>query len=252
MSLSLQITYHVTQGQLFQLPVQLPPDWEIESVELNPADQLRNWNIHSEKAKSTLLVDLQRPVTATDGTPGRPRDPVLTVRLNGSRPAKAWPTVRCHSPTRCRWAASLARRLAGHRLQRRAVQGRDQGDGAVESDAGEDEAPWGSQAPDHFFPYRGQAPQGTLTLRPRPLFRLRKLACARRRLPRRQPGGHTLDAGKPRPAAHPRGWMCTCRRRRPAARIGKSRRAAVRCAQAERLYPEELAALATAPRPGQA
>src|SRR5262249_25405673 len=32
----------------------------------------------------------------------------------------------------------------------------------------EEEGPWGKQAPDLYFPYRGQPPQGSLTLLPRP------------------------------------------------------------------------------------
>ncbi len=240
MSLTLQITYHVTQGQLFQLPVQLPPDWEIEGVELNPADQLRNWNIHSEKAKSTLLVDLQRPVTATDGTPGRPLDPILTVRLNGSRRESL-----ANRPLPFPDAVPLGARLREGSL---AIDYSDvlfKGEikaTAVESDAGEDEAPWGPQAPDHFFPYRGQAPQGTLTLRPRPA-RLRA-ACAsdvylaanrvdtRLMLEAEAGSVRAVDVYLSAPAVGGAHWQVEAG--------GSPLR------QAERLYPEELAALATA------
>jgi hypothetical protein len=88
MALTLQISYDVSQGQLFHLPIRLPVDWDVERVELNPADRLRSWNIHQEKNGSTLLVDLQRPITPADrdksvageSTASRPRGPTLTVR----------------------------------------------------------------------------------------------------------------------------------------------------------------------------
>jgi hypothetical protein len=176
MSLTLQITYDVNYGQLFQLPIHLPPDWEIERVELNPSDRLRNWNVRPEKDGSTLLVELQRPITAaddfrrdksaaTDGAVARLRGPSLTVRLNASRreglTGRAWPF-----PDAAPIGARLREGALGVDLSDLLYQGSLRST-LAESEPGEEEGLWGSQTPDHYFSYRGQALQGTLELRPR-------------------------------------------------------------------------------------
>ena len=45
MDLTARLEYRVRQGQLFQLPVRLPTGWEVEGVELDPADQLRGYGV---------------------------------------------------------------------------------------------------------------------------------------------------------------------------------------------------------------
>jgi hypothetical protein len=176
MSLTLQITYDVNQGQLFQMPVHLPAGWDIERVELNPSDRVRNWNVRPDANGSTLFVDLSRPVTpaddfrrdksvSPDGSAPRLRGPTLTVRLNSTRreglTSHPWPFPD---------ATPLGARLREGSL---AVDVSDLVYDATlkatleESEPGAEEGPWGSQAPDHYFSYRGKVLAGTLELRPR-------------------------------------------------------------------------------------
>jgi hypothetical protein len=173
MSLTLQINYDVSQGQLFQLPVRLPADWDVERVELNPADRLRSWNVHQEKNGSTLLVDLQRPITpadrdkpvAGDSTPSRPRGPALTVRLNSTHHeglgGHRWPFPDAAAVGARLHEGSLAIDVSDW-LYKATMQST-----LAESEPGEEDGPWGSQTPDHYFSYRGQALEGTLELHPR-------------------------------------------------------------------------------------
>jgi hypothetical protein len=176
MSLTLQITYDVNQGQLFQLPVLLPADWDIERVELNPGRLLRHWNVRQEKNRSILLVDLHQPVTPADdfrrdkpapadGAP-RLRGPTLTVRLNSTRredPAgRAWPFPDA-TPLGARLREGAVAIDYGDLLYRGSTN-----PPLAESEPGEEEGPWGAQTPDHYFAYRGQPPQTALQLQKRP------------------------------------------------------------------------------------
>jgi hypothetical protein len=63
-SLRVQLTYEVTRGQLFQVPVLLPPGWELDGVEeLGTPGWLRHWTVLSPEADGVpLLLDLHRPL----------------------------------------------------------------------------------------------------------------------------------------------------------------------------------------------
>src|SRR5262249_61984302 len=61
-ALTTQIHYEALRGQVFQLAVALPAGWDVERVQLAPADALRNSGPHVEKGRSVLLVELQRPL----------------------------------------------------------------------------------------------------------------------------------------------------------------------------------------------
>src|SRR5581483_1966939 len=60
MELVAQIDYEVRQGQLFQLPVRLPAGWELEAVEVSPAEWMRSRGVRPDKGAQLLLVDLRR------------------------------------------------------------------------------------------------------------------------------------------------------------------------------------------------
>src|SRR5262249_15056123 len=63
-SLTCQITYEALSGRVFHLPLDLPAGWRVESVEVtSPAGLLRGWEERPERGVSTLIVDLQRPLT---------------------------------------------------------------------------------------------------------------------------------------------------------------------------------------------
>jgi hypothetical protein len=64
MQLTLYVGYEVTHGQLFQLALQVPSGWDVESVKLSPARLLRNWSIRTAgKGPPVLQVELERPLT---------------------------------------------------------------------------------------------------------------------------------------------------------------------------------------------
>lgn len=195
-SLTLQIAYEIQQGRLFQLPILLPADWEVERVEFSTPGLLRNWSVRPpalplpgakdkpapHAGRSTLLVDLQKPLaplpesgrrsgsprpaggTEVAGAP-RARFPVLTVRLHN---VHALPL--------------LGREVQFPQAEPLGAHSRD-GALAIEFDEqvvqptikasvpeGEPEAEglWGNRPPDFYFPFSGQPVHGSLLLNPRP------------------------------------------------------------------------------------
>ncbi|MBV9122178.1 MAG: hypothetical protein JO112_02300, partial [Planctomycetes bacterium] len=86
-TLTTQLSYDIDRGQLFRLPLRLPADWEVGSVELSPLNLLRNWTVSSDQGQRLLLVDLQRPLSpAPAGGPAAP-PARLRVQLRTRRPA---------------------------------------------------------------------------------------------------------------------------------------------------------------------
>ncbi len=69
-ALTLQTTYDVSYGRLFQLAVRLPADWEVDSVSLAPDGPPRSWSVHTENGARVLVVDLPR-AAAPPEKPGR-------------------------------------------------------------------------------------------------------------------------------------------------------------------------------------
>jgi hypothetical protein len=179
-ALTLQISYEIVQGPLFQLPVLLPPDWEVERVELNPPGLLRNRTVRTENGRPLLVVDLQRPLTAGPlaatataapvaaaavGGGGRPRPPTLTVYL---RPIQAgdfvgkslpFPDV---VPLGARFREGALAIDFDEQVYRPVFQP------PLNGSEPEEDGPWGRQVPDFYHAYRGQPPTGTLRLAARP------------------------------------------------------------------------------------
>src|SRR5262249_34312074 len=180
MSLTLQIAYEVQQGRLFQLPVLLPANWEVERVELNPAGLLQNWSVRPPAlaipgankagvipARSTLLVDLQRPLTAVAasevaGPPGaRPRPVALTVRL---QPVQPQPLLgrELAFPQAQPLGAHLHEGAFAIEFDEQVLQATVK-TSSHEGDP-EEEGLWGNRTPDHYYPYSGQPVQGAIVL----------------------------------------------------------------------------------------
>jgi hypothetical protein len=173
-TLTLQIGYDVIHGRLFQLPVRLPDGWEVESVEAAPAGLLRGSPVPPPPGAKgpggrVLVVDLQRPLTPErpgGAAAARPRTlPTLTVRL---RPAAPGPVTG--RPLPFPDAQPLGARFREGAL---AVDFDEQVYQATVTPAParsepEDEGPWGKQAPEYYYRYRGAPPRATLLLRPRP------------------------------------------------------------------------------------
>jgi hypothetical protein len=186
-ALTLQLTYEVSQGSLFQLPVQLPDGWEPERVDLAPAGLLASSRLQVENGRPVLRVELQRPLRPADASrpPPRRRGATLTVRLRpapragrGLPPEAVPPGLLPEALAPLLAAAWVepfpdAVPLGAPREGGLAVDVDDQlheAQLATAATPGEppDEGPWDRQAPpEFFFPYRGQPAQGLLALKPR-------------------------------------------------------------------------------------
>jgi hypothetical protein len=182
-SLTVLLTYDVVRGHLFQLPVALPPGWDVDRLQLDPPELLRNWGPRMEGGRTVLVVDLQRPVSPGPAArPDAPR-PGLAEARPAAGPVRLSVWLRPaagRGPAADRGAAGALSypfpdvAPLGVRLREGALAiDLDESlyEARVDTPArgttpGED-GPWGKQLPDYYFPYRGQPVQGTLTLQPR-------------------------------------------------------------------------------------
>jgi hypothetical protein len=190
LSLTLQIVYEVNRGRLFQLPVLLPPGWQVELVEMNPAGLLRSWSERPVQGRSLLLVDLLRPLVSDEEMrperdltrldSGRPEDaagltgmaepgPRMPTRMKVQlRPTRPGPVTGRDLPFPD--AVPLGARLRegvlavdfDEQTYRAAVTT------SAETSEPDEEGPWGRQAPAYFYRYSGSAVAGHLRLEPRP------------------------------------------------------------------------------------
>jgi len=168
-ALTLQIQYEASVGQLFDLPVQLPAGWEIDRVEMSPPGLLGSWRLRRDR--SLLLVELQKPLCPQD-SPSRgglaTRTGTLTVgltapgvKLQGAgRKAIAFPDAIALGARFREGALALSIDPAFQAAELRTT---------LTSTQPQEEGPWKSQLPGSYFPYREQAPQGTLVLQRRPV-----------------------------------------------------------------------------------
>ncbi len=184
MSLTVQIGWDVSQGQLFQLPVLLPAGWEVEKVEMAPPYWLRDWHVRKADDKVTLFADLAnalgpQPSRGTDRT-GEPaqnsslfassasggiRPPALTVQL---RPTGAGQLTEQRLgfpdavPLGARFREGALALSCDEQLFYIHVQT------SAERSEPESEGPWGQQLPGYYYRYRGQPVTGEIQIRPRP------------------------------------------------------------------------------------
>jgi hypothetical protein len=170
-ALTAQIAYEVLQGNLFQLPVQAPPGWEVERVEMTPSALLRNWGVRVEDRGSLVTVDLNQALTpprATSALEETPAPPRLTLRLRPARRpaitkstgggAQSW-SIPEVIPVGARWPEGALAIECDQRAHQASIQP------PRISALPEEEGPWGKQLPDYYYPYRGRALKGTLELR---------------------------------------------------------------------------------------
>lgn len=176
-------TYEVLRGRLFQLPLLLPPGFEVERLELSPRELLRHWTVYPDKGRSTLLVDLQRGLPSA-----MPAGPQLKVWLRANRPQRGPLPFPDLVPVaqRLQEGTALIPRLQEGGLaisvdpHYQAVLSSPAPPGFVPDGplAQRANLPWGDQVPDYYYPYRrqaldgilrGQGVEGTLELRPRPV-----------------------------------------------------------------------------------
>jgi hypothetical protein len=160
-ALTARFTFEVSQGQVFQLPVRLPPAWTVAQVELSPPELLRNWSVSANPA--LLVVDLNQSL-------GAGQSAALTVRLRptgrGTAPPPNTPFPDLvPEGIRCREGA-----LAVSVDPQYQASAQVTAEAPAEPSAGPEAAeprPWGSLTPDLYYPFRGQPPAGTLHLQAR-------------------------------------------------------------------------------------
>jgi hypothetical protein len=191
MALTVQIGYEVSQGQLFQLPVQLPDNWTVERVEMSPTGLLRGSRVRTGAGHSTLHVDLARPLLPVDSslrdgrlrpnplvppdssgdgtvhpsTAMRPRVPTLTVHL---RPAWSGPVTGRTLPFPDAVPVGARFREGALALDCDAQLFHLDLRTTAERSEPEQDGPWGQHLPEYSYRYRGQPMKGTLRVQPRP------------------------------------------------------------------------------------
>jgi hypothetical protein len=168
-TLMAQFLYEIVTGQLFQLPLSLPAGWEVDKVELFPAELMRNWTVVEEQGQRTLMVEFQRPLTPSSSLALGPI-PKLLPRLGiWLRPALAGVGFPFNTPMPLPDIVPSGVELREGHLAISVdplLQARIQASAAQEKP--EEKGPWGRQNPDFYFSFQGHGIEGTLLIQPRP------------------------------------------------------------------------------------
>ncbi len=167
-SLTLQIHYEASVGQLFDLPVQLPAGWEIDRVEMSPPGLLSGWRLFRDR--SLLLVELQKPLCPQDQARGGPAMRTGTLTVGLTAPAVKLPAVGRKTlpfPESIPLGARFREGALGLSIDP-AFQAAEQRTALTPAQP-QEEGPWKSQLPAPYFAYRQQVPKGTLVLQRRPV-----------------------------------------------------------------------------------
>jgi hypothetical protein len=161
-SLTAEIDYEITQGQLFRLPVELPPEWDVERVELTPAQLLRAWSVTQEPQRALLNLELQHPLAAGNPAHASAR---LLVKL-------IFPSSRSVKPVNQTLSfPDLLPRGPELREGTFALTLDPQWEGTLTTGASPlstaEPGPWGEAPPDYAYRFHGLRVTGTLRLNPR-------------------------------------------------------------------------------------
>jgi hypothetical protein len=156
--LTARLDYDVRQGQLFQLPVRLSAGWDIESVEMTPAESLRNWVLLRGK-QPLLLVDLRRPLQA-----GGVSKATLTLKLRGNQALNQRGAMSLNFPDVGPVGALFREGLLDIDLDEELWQATVRTPLTALNDA-----PLERPRAEYSFPFRGEGPTGSLQLEARQL-----------------------------------------------------------------------------------
>lgn len=157
-TLSAEIAFELVQGELHRPVVELPQGWDVDNVEMTPANLLRSWSVAQEAERSLLLVDLHHSLGAAAGSVApaprlrlqlHPRRPELITRSGHSFP---FPQLR---PTGARflegaYAISLDAALKGTP------------DTMAIAQPAPERGPWEARTPDYCYSHRGIPAAGKL------------------------------------------------------------------------------------------
>ncbi len=165
-SLTAEVTYEVTRGSLFKLPLRVPGNWQLDEVRMEPKDLLGN--LVSAGGKTALLVIAEPQRALTPGTSVR-----LTVRLHsplgkGAPPAGVtlpFPDVEPVGAPLREGALAIS---VDPSYRARVLQA------SHPASAAEGAGPWGKAVPDEFYVHKEKPVTGKLRLEPhRPRFNAR-------------------------------------------------------------------------------
>jgi hypothetical protein len=179
-TLTSRLTIEVSRGRLHQIPLQLPPEWEVEQVESVAGDDLVSWwRVVPENNVSMLYVMLKRLLVApgsvsSQGNGSFASTGQFTVRLRPTPRKGTEPIVAPGLPMRlpdlvpvkARWregglGIGYDRTVLEASLNTVPVY--RGGSGLLEIPS-ESECPWGNQPPQDYLPFRGEPHRGTLTV----------------------------------------------------------------------------------------
>ncbi|MCI0456536.1 MAG: hypothetical protein L0Z62_06100, partial [Gemmataceae bacterium] len=195
-SLTVQITYEVLRGRLFQIPVRLPAGWKVAAVEEEDAptqNRLRHWTVlPPDHQVVTALLELKRPLEPSadrwtvqlhllpvpsaereaPSDPGKALDtprslPFPEIASQEARLREGVLAISVDPSYQTRVEASLPA-AASDRLPERETGERDsEASTARASSSLLRTPPWSGQAVDYVYSYRGEPVSGTLHLHPR-------------------------------------------------------------------------------------
>jgi hypothetical protein len=158
-ALTTDITFTVARGRLFELPVLLPPNWQVDQVKLEPAGLLRTYHVVKEKGQSRLMVDLQEAL----GPRSNPAQ--LTLQLQPEKPEPGSPAVRMLTLPQVVPLKSYLREgilaITVDPVYEAEVQT------SMTAAAAEDKGPWGRELPTYCYRTQGQAIEAAVTIRSR-------------------------------------------------------------------------------------
>lgn len=157
-----EITWEATRGRLFALPIRIPEGWEVEAIDSSPSSLTAGWNQRNDKGGTFLLIDLERPLEP--GVPIR-----LNLRLRSRMPSSVPAAGQTFSfPDVVPMGVRLREGALGISISS-AFQAVVSASTAPRVPGIEKDAPWGSVTPDYYFVFRGQAIEGSLQIKPRPV-----------------------------------------------------------------------------------
>ena len=170
-TLTVQVAYEVTHGELERLRLLLPLDgnWEVEDVAVSPAGLLKNTRVDRDRGRPELLAELREPLRAV----ARPSPKVDGVALPHRRTATLTVHLRPRQPRRT-LSFPDTDPLAPHRegalaidLDEQTFHGDPRSPVALGEPEAKEEGPWGARAPLFYYPSTGRPISGILDLKPR-------------------------------------------------------------------------------------
>jgi hypothetical protein len=158
-TLTTELECRPMHGQLFHLPLKLPPDGQVEQLTVEPKAMLRGWVPAGTRQSPLVLIDLAQPATLQT-----PVTIKLRVRLpqttSGDKAPVLLPFAEVEPFDSCLREGALA--ISIHPRWQAALANVSNAAGEVPPDG-----PWQAALTDYFFTFHGKPLTGLLRLTPR-------------------------------------------------------------------------------------